>query len=178
MELTHIKNNTTFYFPLLGLLLVSSLSFSQSYSDEEDTRTALNTPPQNVNKDLLIDTTPNPRLKTLEGNSVFVKQIGEYNQVKVVAQTNSSEINLLQKGDNNAVNLDYNLNAVITDVVQDGDYNTVKDYVYGKNKDVSLELQQEGNDLYFERFGSNGISKSLKFKQTEASPAIIVRSFK
>lgn len=172
----------TYRFTLF-LILVSSSSFlfSQNYSEEnnseeimkmdESTQKALSLP-------LGIDNTPNPRLSNLNGNSVFLKQVGDYNASRVSSKTNTSEISLLQNGNVNSIDLDYRANAVITEVSQNGDYNQVKDFTYDKNQDVSLELIQKGDGLYFERFGTNNITKSLKFKQTEASPAIIVRSFK
>jgi hypothetical protein len=43
------------------------------------------------------------------------------------------------------------------------------------NADISLELEQNG-DNYFERNGVNEITKSLKFKQNEGSPDLIIRS--
>lgn len=160
-------------------LLVITFSFSQNYSEDNNEAVKLDPVTEKAKGfSLGIDNTPNPRLSNLTGNSIFLKQVGDYNKVIVSSQANTSEINLSQKGNVNDINLDYKVNAVITDVAQNGDYNKVKDFVYDRNENVSLELIQNGDDLYFERFGANNITKSLKFKQTEASPTIIVRSFK
>lgn len=119
----------------------------------------------------------NSRNSTIEGNSVFLTQIGSFNQVNINTQTQASEINITQNGASNYADLDYNVNTAFTNLVQNGNNNTIIDYVLNPQEDISLELTQEGDNITFERFGVNSITKSLKFIQTEASPTIIVRSF-
>jgi hypothetical protein len=120
---------------------------------------------------------PNPRNATVDGNSVFVRQIGDFNTASIQTTTNASEINLLQNGDSNDAQLDYVANTAIADLIQNGNNNRIKDYVNAPNEDISLDLIQSGDNLNFERNGANELTKSLKFKQTEASPTIIVRSY-
>ncbi|MDN3724622.1 hypothetical protein QRD02_09520 [Aequorivita sp. SDUM287046] len=136
---------------------------------------------ENVNPEVLsnfgIFATPNPKNATVQGNSVFVRQIGDFNTASVQTKTNASEINLLQNGNSNHTQLDYTANTAIADLVQNGDYNQITDFVNDPNADISLDLVQEGSNLNFERNGVNELTKSIKFKQTEASPTIIVRSY-
>ncbi|MDT0293155.1 hypothetical protein ACFQ3R_09210 [Mesonia ostreae] len=128
-------------------------------------------------KALGISNSVNPKNSTLTNNTVFIRQIGEGNRAAISTDTNASEVNLIQNGDQNGVNLDYTANTIYTNILQNGSFNLVKDFVYDRNVDASLELTQEGGN-YFERFGTNEITKSLKFKQTENSPDIIIRSYK
>lgn len=120
---------------------------------------------------------PNPKNSTIEGNSVFVRQIGDFNTADIQTRTNASEINLLQNGNYNDTRLDYSANTAVADLIQNGDNNRIRDFVNNPGADVSLDLIQDGNNLNFERDGVNELTKSLKFRQTEASPTIIVRSF-
>lgn len=124
-----------------------------------------------------IMTTPNPKNALIQGNSVYVRQIGDFNTTRIVANTNASEINLLQNGDYNDTNLDYTANTAVADLIQNGNNNRIRDFVNNPDADISLDLIQDGSYLNFEREGVNELTKSLKFRQTEASPTIIVRSF-
>lgn len=172
-------NTMIFRILMVLMLLVTSVNFAQNYADENEAKKQQELLEQNQTTLFgFSSSNDDAKLSSLQGNSVFLKQVGEYNAVKVVSKTNKSEINLSQNGFANKIRLDYYANAVLTDVAQNGDYNMVKDYVYGENENASLNLNQDGDNLYFERFGSNELTKSLKFNQTEASPLIIVRSFK
>ncbi|WP_133240829.1 hypothetical protein [Marixanthomonas spongiae] len=158
---------------------MSSVAFSQTYKNEktenEKTGEAQAVTPE-LFKSLGIDNSPNPKNATLTDNTVFIRQIGEGNRAAINTDTNASEINLVQNGVQNGADLDYTANTIFTDVRQNGNYNFVKDFVYDRNVDAALELTQEGGN-YFERFGTNDLTKSLKFKQTENSPDIIIRSY-
>lgn len=124
-----------------------------------------------------IMTAPNPQNAIIQGNSVYVRQIGDFNTAKIVSNTNASEINLLQNGDYNETNLDYTANTAVAELIQNGNSNRIRDFVNNPDADISLDLIQNGSYLNFEREGINELTKSLKFRQTEASPTIIVRSF-
>ena len=106
-----------------------------------------------------------------------MRQIGDFNTTRIVTRTNASEINLLQNGDYNDTNLDYTANTAVAELVQNGNNNKIKDFVNNPNADISLDLVQDGDYLNFERDGVNELTKSLKFRQSEASPTVIVRSF-
>lgn len=172
-----MKNLTNSLF--LILFFVTTLSFSQTYENEksEDQKTGeaqLVTP--EVFKSLGIDNSVNPKNATLTNNSVFVRQVGYSNKATISVNTNASEINLNQNGIQNEADLDYTANTVVANLHQNGNYNFIKDFVYDPTADASLELTQEGGN-YFERFGTNEMTKSLKFRQTENSPGIIIRSY-
>lgn len=178
---TIINKKLIFTFGIL--LSFWQVSFSQNYSDDntesETTVTELNG--ENVSPEIFssfFTTTANPKLAAVQGNSVFITQIGEYNKVAADVTSNASDINIAQNGNLNKLELIYEVDKVVADLIQNGDENEIKDYVFDKNAEISLDLTQNGDNLKFERFGANEISKNIKFTQTEASPTIIIRSFK
>ena len=169
---------------LLGivLFLFTSLNvIAQTYTDENEyTDRELqesNTMNATLFQSLGINNETNTRNTNLIGNSINLKQIGDYNVLEINSSTTASDIEVTQTGDFNLTSLEYKVNTVVADLKQNGDYNTIRDYVYNSTADVSLILEQDGDNLTFERFGSNNLTKSLRFRQTEASPSIIIRSF-
>lgn len=166
---------------VLTMMLIAPLAIAQTYISEKDNNTdgtEVVLQGQNVSPEVLgIFTAPSSRNATIQGNSVFLRQIGDFNTASIRTHTNASEINLLQDGNSNDAKLDYTANTAVADLVQKGDYNTIKDFVNNPDMDISLDLVQDGNGLQFERNGANELTKSIKFRQSEASPAIIVRSF-
>ena len=162
------------------LFFCAQVSFAQTYGDDKDTDVDTAQKIDNVQSlfSLIgISNQANTRNSTLQGNSVFIRQIGSLNKVAISVDTQASEIKLTQNGSFNQTNLDYTANTAYADLVQNGNYNSIVDYVNDSQADVSLELVQDGDNITFERFGVNNLTKSLKFKQTEASPTIIVRSY-
>jgi len=170
-----------YYIQLMGaLLLIAQVSYGQTYnestSDEESVISNIELS-KSVLSNLGIGTGTNPRNATIEGNSVFLEQIGQYNTTSIKTRTESSEINVLQDGNRNNVDITYEANTAIADLVQNGNNNQIVDFVIDENADISLDLIQDGNNLKFVREGVNSLTKSLKFKQTEASPVLIIRSY-
>ncbi|TYB80323.1 hypothetical protein ES677_03025 [Bizionia gelidisalsuginis] len=174
--------NLKVVFASVLFMTVFQISFCQNYNKEntesETTVTKLNG--ENVSPEIFssfFTTTVNPKLSIVQGNSVFVTQIGAYNTIAADVTSNASEIRIAQNGDLNKVQLDYEVNKVVADLKQIGNNNNIKDYVLDRNAEISLDLIQNGDNLKFERFGSNEITKNIKFTQTDASPTIIIRSF-
>lgn len=176
---TTIKN--IIFGTLLSGIIIPTVS-GQTYKPENNNANGSKNIIQgeNVSPEMLtnfgIITTPNPKNALIQGNSVYVRQIGDFNTTNIVTNTNASEINLLQNGDYNDTNLDYTANTAVADLIQNGNNNRIRDFVNNPDADVSLDLIQTGSNLNFEREGVNELTKSLKFRQTEASPTIIVRS--
>lgn len=180
MMKTKIKN---LIFCILASTLFIPTVYSQTYKPEENNANGQKNIIQGeqISPEMLtnlgIMTTPNPKNAIIQGNSVYIRQIGDFNTSRIATNTNASEINLLQNGDYNDTNLDYTANTAIANLIQNGNNNRIRDFANNPNADISLELTQEGSYLNFEREGVNELTKSLKFRQTEASPTIIVRSF-
>lgn len=163
-------------FVFLGFVLSA-----QTYNNEEDTQEEIVIEVTNATPMLFealgIINQANPRSATLQGNNLFLRQVGEFNVANITTATEASDINVDQEGDNNNVTLAYRTRTAIADIRQLGDENIVLDFVDRPGSDASIDLQQTGNGLRFVREGTNSITESLKFRQTEAAPTIIVRSF-
>ena len=72
--------------------------------------------------------------------------------------------------------LGYNVKTAIVDISQEGFRNVAFDFVNDPTANISLELTQTGDNLFFQREGTNSIIESLQFNQTVASPSIIVKN--
>lgn len=174
----NIKNRIT--LSMVFLLCVFQFAISQTYSEKETSENKI-VEGQKITPAILenlgISTAPNPRSAVIQNNAVFIRQVGDYNQTAISTNTEASEINLLQTGNYNYTTLDYTAKTAIANLLQNGDSNRIFDFTNSPEADVSLDLIQDGNNLNFERHGVNEITKSLRFRQTEASPTIIIRSF-
>ncbi|WP_055446647.1 hypothetical protein [Lacinutrix mariniflava] len=179
MKKLNINNKTIFL--IICLFLSAQMMFSQTYTDDENnSEGSTQLGGQNVSHEFFssfFDTTINPKLSTVQGNSVFITQVGQYNGVAADIESNASEITISQNGKFNNLNLEYNVDKVVANLSQNGNSNIIKDYVIDANAEVSLDLKQNGNNLKFDKFGTNSITKNIKFTQTESSPSIIIRSF-
>jgi len=156
-------------------------TFDEDPGEEEVNGNEIVLDNQSVSSAILLnlgfDTSPNVRNQQITGNSIFLTQIGDLNITSISSNTTSSEIQVTQRGNSNFTALDYRANTIVTNVTQDGNFNLIRDFVNNPTEDASLDLLQQGDNLTFERFGTNSITRSLRFVQTEASPTIIIRSF-
>ncbi|MFD2187932.1 hypothetical protein [Aquimarina celericrescens] len=110
-------------------------------------------------------------------NTVFIQQIGANNSAISNIVAESSDINIFQNGNENKVEIEESAREIEKLITQTGNNNIVYDFSFNPNASTSLELIQEGDNLIFERFGTNELSKNLKFKMTGEARTIIVRSF-
>ena len=175
-----MRSFNKYYSLIVILLFFIQLSFAQTFNEGETNEETITENDLELSKEFFgnfgIGTGTNPRNSQITGNSVFLTQIGEFNVASIITETNASEISISQDGNVNNVALTYVANTAIANLEQNGDYNIIKDFVINRNEDISLDLTQEGDGLIFVREGANSLTKSLKFKQTEASPTLIIKS--
>lgn len=110
-------------------------------------------------------------------NSVFIQQIGVNNSVFSNVIAESSDIKIFQSGKDNSVEINESAKVVEKIITQNGNNNAIRDFSFDPNISTNLELIQDGNNLIFERLGSNELSKSLRFRMSGEAQTIIVRSF-
>ncbi|MDY8134292.1 hypothetical protein [Aquimarina sp. 2201CG5-10] len=110
-------------------------------------------------------------------SSIFIQQIGVNNNILSDINAQASDITLIQKGDNNTIELKEASREVEKMITQEGNNNSVIDFSFNPDISTSLDLIQQGDNLSFERFGSNELSKNLKFKMSGNARTIIIRSF-
>lgn len=109
-------------------------------------------------------------------NAVFIKQIGNFNQVISQTQSQASNLEFIQNGDFNNITLDVNAPDINARVIQNGDKNSVLDYIYYSNLDVKLNAIQNGNNLTINRIGVNSLSNKLQLVQEGSFKTITVIS--
>lgn len=169
------------YFPLLALVF-GFAGFSQNaISPEEkqavsETRefggfislqpSALNFQNSKKNNDLQVD------------NQIFIQQIGQANTIEANTSSGNKDLKLIQYGNRNYISFQSNAEKLQGAIVQKGDNNTSFDFSMNPGQDISTDVLQQGNNLHFERYGSNSIGNDLKFIQTGDTKSIIVRNFK
>ncbi len=110
-------------------------------------------------------------------NTVFIQQIGTGNQVFSNITAQSSKISLNQNGERNIIDITENSRTIKKLITQNGTNNTITEFSLTPEISTNLEILQEGDNHYFERFGNNNLSNTLKFKMTGTARTIIVRSF-
>ncbi|MBP2830846.1 hypothetical protein J8281_01495 [Aquimarina sp. U1-2] len=121
-----------------------------------------------------------PNLAAIEvgiNNAIFIQQIGVNNSVVSTIDAESSTIRINQEGNENNIELEESALEIEKLISQTGNNNRVFDVSINPGMSTSLELIQEGNNLIFERFGTNELTKSLKFRMAGDAQTIIVRSF-
>ena len=89
--------NNKWYLGIVAILLCFQVSISQTYTNTETNEDKV-VSNENISRQVLsslgIGTATNVRNSTVQGNSVFLRQIGDFNTVSVQVQTNASEISL------------------------------------------------------------------------------------
>ncbi|GHC55574.1 hypothetical protein [Ulvibacter litoralis] len=110
------------------------------------------------------------------GNSVFVEQIGT-NKAIISVTSSQSKVEVFQKGNNNAVDLNYNTSEISSLVIQEGDNNVATDYVHNSQEPSNTVITQYGDNLNVQKFGSNSITNGLQINMTGVNKTIIVNSF-
>lgn len=112
------------------------------------------------------------------GNQIFIQQIGQGNNIEANTSSGNKDLKLIQYGNKNFISLKSNAENLHGAIVQKGDNNTSFDFTTNSSQDISTDLLQQGNNLHFERYGSNSIGNDLKFIQSGDTKSIIVRNFK
>ena len=107
------------FLALIVTVLTIPLAWSQTYKNDnggEQLQGKKVTPELLAN--LGINTTPNSKNATVQGNSVYVQQIGSFNTAQIQTRTSASGINLIQEGDYNDTNLNYTANTAVADLIR------------------------------------------------------------
>ncbi len=174
--------NKTIYLQILVLAL--PLLFSTLYAQETESKENSLITDQDKFITLIQGDALSAPSNTIENqsaanlrNTVFIKQIGADNVVVSNTVADYSIIKITQDGDQNKIRIDESAKEIEKTISQTGSNNEVIDFSFNQDISTKLELIQEGNNLIFERFGTNELSKNLKFKMSGESRTIIIRSF-
>lgn len=168
-------NNTSFIKVLLIFIFSSSVSFAQDIIEENQL--------SGIDKDKFITLSQtNNRDRSFISNNggvnaVFIQQIGINNVILSNINAESSDIKIIQNGDDNSIEINEYSRDISKIITQTGNNNAVIDFSFNPDISTNLELIQEGNNLIFERFGNNELSKNLKFRMSGDARTVIIRSF-
>ena len=166
---------------ILLLILFSfgnKVMFAQTYKANETDPTTEDFSSKKVENNFLVSefTTINPNTNG-QDNVVFIKQIGDDNIIKTNTRSDFSNLNFVQKGNQNKIYLDVSATIIEGSVFQEGNNNYFLDFSnYGVDYH-GAEIVQKGNDQNITWFGGNSISEKLKITMQGDSKTVIVRNF-
>ncbi len=163
----------------LTLFIMYAPLHAQTYKNENNSPVTM-LQAKEINPSTLVGfgiMTPNSQNQSTTGNTIFLSQVGNTNTANIQVFAQNSDLNLSQRGEANEISLDYTVKSVYAALSQQGNQNTITDFVNDPTASTSLELEQNGNYLNFERNGVNELTNSLKFKQNGNGQSLIVRSF-
>ena len=109
--------------------------------------------------------------------SVFIKQMGDTNTAFIDVFSNAYAVEVTQAGDYNAVDINESALQITKNIIQNGNNNTYFENSYSTGEHTMIDVNQEGSNLYFEKFGSNALSNKIKLKMTGNSKTVILRNF-
>ncbi len=168
----------TILYSLMLVLLSTAITYAQSNEEDQISVTDQDKFIALSQVDNLLSQGARNQSSISEGiNSVFIQQIGANNAVFSSIVAESSDIKIFQNGNENTVEINESSKEIEKVITQNGNNNSVVDFSFNPEISTNLQLLQEGDNLIFERFGSNELSKNLKFKMSGDAKTIIVRSF-
>ncbi|NRT16559.1 hypothetical protein HNP99_002926 [Flavobacterium sp. 28A] len=114
-----------------------------------------------------------------QNENLNINQIGSYNSINVKISAKVLALDVLQKGDENRLQLDKQVNDLKQKVIQEGQNNTIKDIsLYRTSNDVNTEFIQKGNNQTIHNYGENSISKDMKVIQKGDGAAVFIFNHK
>jgi hypothetical protein len=111
------------------------------------------------------------------GNILLISQVGLNNEAFVNVNSSQSTVEVSQIGRDNFTDLSYTGNNIQAMVKQNGEKNSVTDYVLFAEEGLNTEITQNGTNLNVIKFGSNSITDGLKINMTGSDKTIILNSF-
>ncbi|WP_378186907.1 hypothetical protein ACE939_00990 [Aquimarina sp. W85] len=165
-----------FFRIVLSLVMVSTVVYAQN-DTHEHLKTELH---RSQFEQLQIATDFDNKSISSNANynsAVFIKQVGETNTAFIDVLSNSYNIEINQTGTYNHVDIEEAALQISKKITQEGNYNSYIDNSYSNTQFSVMDLSQEGDNLYFEKFGSNSLSDKIKLKMTGTSKTIILRNF-
>lgn len=107
-------------------------------------------------------------------NSVFIQQVGNYNEVVSNTRSAQSDINVFQFGRSNDVNLNIKALTIRENVVQHGANNTFLDLSARGGAFHNGQVIQRGTNQKLAWFGDNSISRNMRVTMQGRNQTVIV----
>ena len=167
---------------LILTLLFSGSVFSQEKKEYDNQKTKqvsdIFSFKQGVSDYLQISQVGENRGNVSNNNNVtMIQQVGVDNIALTRTISNSSDLQYLQYGNGNTISNVNRAANIVERVQQNGVDNSVLNFSVSNLSTSNLNVMQSGNNLKFEKFGTNNQTNGLKFKMTGNNQTLIVRSF-
>jgi len=157
----------------LLLLIGFGLSVHAQTYNEENASEIESINKESISNNLLSSQTPNEVVP--QDNSIFINQIGNYNEITASLQTQKSSLQLTQQGNYNTTGLYVRASEVNQTVVQSGDDHR---YVNFSDTEIqNLEVLQTGTGQNLIMHGDNSISDNLKIRMNGNGQSVTIRNF-
>jgi len=131
----------------------------------------LNQVEPNLNNQQVAGTINNPR------NVTVIQQVGNRNRAVSNSFSETSDINFIQIGDNNTIQSTSLIPNTTEALLQTGNNNVINSFSFGNVEASSLQIQQNGNNQRFEKFGTNALTNDISLRITGNNKTVIIRSF-
>lgn len=114
---------------------------------------------------------------TSHSNNIYIDQIGYNNSISVNSVTNSSNIDLIQNGNDNKVRLSFSALSASETIHQQGDGHYLA--AFGNTPTLNLQrtVKQTGYGQNLTIHGSNSLSEKMQLNMKGTSSTIIIRNF-
>jgi hypothetical protein len=118
------------------------------------------------------------RLAPLSSNRRIsvVQQIGNDNTVISRTTSETADLGYLQLGNANTIESFSSIQRYSEGIIQQGNGNEVFNESFGPVENASFNLIQFGNNLTYQKIGTNSQTDNISLIQTAATPVLIIRS--
>jgi len=129
-----------------------------------------------LNAGVAIFQAPTTNNLSLNGNSVFIDQLGSNNDITLFNEANSSRITIQQQGFNNNIFTEVIANSIEQQVLQIGNNHSYLDFTNTVGTH-NISLTQEGQNQNLVVHGENSLSEGMSIQMQGQSQSIIIRNF-
>ena len=158
-------------FQLLILLFFSNIIFAQNSDD-----LLVKSNKEFLNKKNLNSVITNSNNNFSSYNSVFIRQIGNNNDIVSNSQATKKNINLYQHGDENKIDLKIKARKIDETVIQIGLSNSFLDLNPNGNYSHKASAIQTGKNQKLILAGNNSISKKMIVNMKGKGQTILIRN--
>lgn len=112
-----------------------------------------------------------------QGNSVFISQIGNDNQIISVATTDKENSSFTQIGNSNSIYISAVAKELNQQILQVGEANYLQNYSFNPSVNQNIQVSQQGINQDITIFGENSMSENMIINMQGNDSFIIIRNF-
>lgn len=114
---------------------------------------------------------------TVSSNDVFVQQIGLDNYISFVSSAKSSDVRLLQEGNQNGIYLSVDAERYLALIRQTGNHNNHFEFAKTSHLNLESAILQNGQNNNLIIHGRNSLSEKIKVNMSGNDQTVIIRNF-